>query len=129
MKTTKLLGPAFSFDDRGVKAIGEAAVGVINSAQWNWDLEVEESRAFVEAFEAEYGRRPTLYASQGYDTALLIGSALAATGGDVGDGDAFRAALTKADFPSVRGSSASTPTATPSRISTSARSTRTPAAT
>ena len=46
---------------------------------------------------------PTLYASQGYDTAQLIGSALKATGGNVDDMNAFRGALEKADFDSVRG--------------------------
>jgi branched-chain amino acid transport system substrate-binding protein len=46
---------------------------------------------------------PTLYASQGYDTARLIGSALKATGGKPENMDAFRAALEKADFDSVRG--------------------------
>ncbi|MEL6784403.1 MAG: ABC transporter substrate-binding protein, partial [Pseudomonadota bacterium] len=43
-------------------------------------------------------------ASQGYDTAKLIASALKATGGKVtADADGFRAALKKADFDSVRG--------------------------
>ena len=46
---------------------------------------------------------PTLYASQGYDAANLIGSALKATGGDPSNMDAFRSALEKADFDSVRG--------------------------
>ena len=46
---------------------------------------------------------PTFYASQGYDTARLIGSALKAVGGDMTKTDAFRAALRKADFASVRG--------------------------
>ena len=45
----------------------------------------------VEAFEAEYGRLPSLYASQGYDTANLLLSAMAAA--DVSDRDAFRSAL------------------------------------
>jgi len=46
---------------------------------------------------------PTLYAAQGYDTARLIGSALKAVGGDLSDLDAFKAAIKKADFDSVRG--------------------------
>lgn len=47
--------------------------------------------------------RPTLYASQGYDTALLIGSALKAVDGDMSKANLFRTALEKADFASVRG--------------------------
>jgi branched-chain amino acid transport system substrate-binding protein len=55
----------------------------------------------VAAFSAEYGRLPSLYASQGYDTANLLLSAMAKA--DVQDKDAFRAALKAADFDSVRG--------------------------
>ncbi len=98
-----LFGPAFSFDDRLLQAVGEAAVGVVNGSQWNWDLENAANQAFVSDFRDRYGRTPTLYASQGYDAARLIGSALAATGGEVSDTGAFREALRKADFDSVRG--------------------------
>lgn len=98
-----LFGPAFSFDERILKAVGDAAVGVVNGSQWSVDLDNLENKAFVAAFRKTYGRTPTLYASQGYDAALLIGSALAAVNGDVSQADAFRAALEKADFPTVRG--------------------------
>ena len=98
-----VFGPAFSFDARILKAVGDAAVGVHNGSQWNFDLDNAANRKFVEAFKAKYGRMPTLYASQGYDTANLIASALKATGGNPGNMDAFRTALEKADFDSVRG--------------------------
>ncbi len=101
--TIPLFGPAFSFDERILKAVGDAAVGVINGSQWSVDLDTPANKAFVAAFRKTYGRTPTLYASQGYDAALLIGSALAAVNGDVSQADAFRAALEKADFPTVRG--------------------------
>ncbi len=98
-----VFGPAFSFDARILKAVGDAAVGVKNGSQWNWDLDNPANRQFVAAFREKYGRMPTLYASQGYDTARLIGSALKATGGKPEDEDAFRKALEQADFESVRG--------------------------
>ncbi len=98
-----LFGPAFSFDQRLLQAVGDAALGVKNGSQWNWDFDNAANQQFVAAFESKYGRRPTLYASQGYDAARLIGSALAATGGTVDDMDGFRDALRKADFQSVRG--------------------------
>ena len=102
-KEIPLMGPAFSFDQRLLKAVGDAAVGVVNGSQWNHDLENDANLLFVEAFEKTYGRMPTLYASQGYDAARLIGSALKQVGGDLSDMSAFRAALRKADFASVRG--------------------------
>ena len=96
-----VVGPAFSFDQGILQAVGDAAMGVKNTSQWNKDLDNEANKAFVEAFQAEYGRLPSLYASQGYDTANLLLSAMAKA--DVGDADAFRAALKEADFASTRG--------------------------
>ncbi len=101
--TTPVFGPAFSFDARILKAVGDAAVGVHNGSQWNHDLDNAANAGFVKAFQAKHDRMPTLYASQGYDTAKLIASALKATGGNVDDMDAFRVALQAAEFDSVRG--------------------------
>ena len=41
---------------------------------------------------------------QAYDAAQLIGSAVKAVGGQLGDKDALRAAIKQAEFKSVRGS-------------------------
>ncbi len=98
-----LFGPAFSFDETILKPAGKAAEGVFNSSQWNADIRNSANIAFVADFVAEYGRYPSLYASQGYDAARLIGSALAATGGDMSKTGAFRDALRAAKFESVRG--------------------------
>ncbi|WP_419911425.1 ABC transporter substrate-binding protein [Hoeflea sp.] len=96
-----VMGPAFSFDQGILGAVGDAALGVKNSSQWSKDIDNPANKAFVEAFQAEYGRLPSLYASQGFDTANLILSAMKKA--DVKDADAFRAALKEADFDSVRG--------------------------
>lgn len=96
-----VMGPGFSFDQDVLGAIGDAALGVKNSSQWSKDIDNEANKKFVEGFKAEYKRLPSLYASQGYDTANLILSALAKA--KVTDADAFRAALKAADFASVRG--------------------------
>lgn len=96
-----LIGPAFSFDQGILQAVGEAALGVKNTSQWSKDLDNEANADFVAAFEEKYGRLPSLYASQGYDTANLLLSAMAKA--DVSDADAFRAALQEADFASTRG--------------------------
>ncbi len=100
--TIPLMGPAAT-DERLLKAVGKAAIGVINSSQWSVDFNTPSNTSFVAAFQKKYGRTPTLFASQGYDTAHLIGSALQAVSGDLSKKDAFRSALEKADFISVRG--------------------------
>lgn len=96
-----VVGPAFSFDQGILQAVGEAALGVKNTSQWSKDIDNEANIKFVADFQAEYGRLPSLYASQGYDTANLLASALATA--DVNDTDAFRTALEAADFASTRG--------------------------
>ncbi|SNZ20340.1 ABC transporter substrate-binding protein [Cohaesibacter gelatinilyticus] len=98
---TPVVGPAFSFDQGILQAVGAAALGVKNTSQWNKDIDNAANKAFVESFQAEYGRLPSLYASQGFDTANLLISASADA--DVNDQDAFRAALKAAKFDSVRG--------------------------
>ncbi|MBN9064563.1 MAG: ABC transporter substrate-binding protein [Rhizobiales bacterium 65-9] len=92
-----------SMDGVILKALGKAAVGVRVALHWNSDFDNESNKEFVAAWTKAYNRPLTFAASQGYDTALLIASALKATDGKVSDADAFRAALRKADFKSVRG--------------------------
>ncbi len=98
-----VFGPAFSFDERLLQAVGSAALGVKNGSQWSHDLDNPANRQFVAAFREAYGRTPTLYASQGYDAARLIAGALKKVNGDVGQLAALRTALKAADFESVRG--------------------------
>ncbi|WP_108663008.1 ABC transporter substrate-binding protein [Acuticoccus kandeliae] len=88
-----------------LKAVGDAAVGLQVGSHWNEDFDNEASKAFVAAWREKYGDRPiTTYASQGYDTAHVIGSGLEANGGDMEDADTFREGARAANFESVRGS-------------------------
>ena len=87
--------------------MGDAALGVKNTSQWSKDLDNAANTKFVADFQAAYGRLPSLYASQGYDTANLLLSAMKTA--DISDADAFRAALEAADFESTRGSFAFAP--------------------
>jgi branched-chain amino acid transport system substrate-binding protein len=96
-----LMGPGFSFSQDVLGAIGDAAIGAKNSASWSKDLDNPANKKFVEGFQKEYSRLPSIYAAQAYDTANLIISA--AGKASVKDADAFRAALKAADFQSVRG--------------------------
>ena len=88
-----------------LKAVGEAALGINASTQWNSDFDNPANKKFMAEWQKKFGteRLPTYYASQGYDTALAIAAALKATNGNVTNTDAFRAAMLKADFQAVRG--------------------------
>lgn len=103
LETVPMVVAEPSMDGVILNAVGEAAVGINVSSHWNADFDNPANEAFVAAWNEAYDRPITYYASQGYDTALAIGSALKATGGDLDDLDAFREALRKAEFASVRG--------------------------
>jgi branched-chain amino acid transport system substrate-binding protein len=94
---------AFTTAQMVLPAMGDAALGIVHASFWSPDLDNAVNRRFVADFKQTYGRLPSLFAAQGYDAALLIDSAVQAVKGDVGDRDALRAALRRADFHSVRG--------------------------
>ncbi|MDM0114071.1 ABC transporter substrate-binding protein [Variovorax sp. J22R133] len=102
-KDVTLYAPGFSGDQDTIKAVGEPMLGMFNSSQWAADLPGEANAKFVADFEKEYGRIPTLYASQGYDAAMLLDGAVRDVKGKIEDKDALRKALRAANFKSVRG--------------------------
>ncbi|WP_347486515.1 ABC transporter substrate-binding protein [Vandammella animalimorsus] len=102
-KTTPMLMPGFSMDARMIEATGDAAEGFYTTGIWSIALDNPQSRQFVVDFRQAYGRTPTDYAMQAYDTAQWIGSALRRVNGDLGDMQAFQAALREVDFVSLRG--------------------------
>jgi branched-chain amino acid transport system substrate-binding protein len=102
-KDMQLITPGFSSDQDIIRPVGEPMLGVVDAAHWALDLDNAANRKFVAAFEQEYKRLPTVYASQGYDAAMLIDSAVRAVKGKVEDVEAVRKALRAAKFDSVRG--------------------------
>jgi branched-chain amino acid transport system substrate-binding protein len=102
-KDMTLFGPGFSGDEDVIKAVGDPMLGMFNTTQWAHDMDNAANKKFVAEFEKEYGRLPSLYAAQGYDTALLIDSAVRETKGKLDDKAAVRKALMAAKFNSVRG--------------------------
>jgi len=100
----QLITPGFSSDQDIIRPVGEAMLGTFDAAHWALDLDNPANKKFVAAFEKEYGRLPTLYASQGYDAALLIDAAVRDVKGKIEDVEAVRKAMRAAKFQSVRGS-------------------------
>jgi branched-chain amino acid transport system substrate-binding protein len=94
---------AFTVDESTLPAQQDAAVGMFGGADWAPDLNNPQSKKFVGSYEAAYNGVPGTYAMQGYDTALLIDSAVKAVKSDLANKDAIAAALKKADFTSLRG--------------------------
>lgn len=103
-KDATLFGPGFSADEDVIGAVGAPMLGMFNTSQWAHDLDNAANKRFVADFQKAYGRLPTLYASQGYDAAMLMDAAVRDTKGQLGDKAAVRQALKAAKFNSVRGS-------------------------
>jgi branched-chain amino acid transport system substrate-binding protein len=94
---------AFTVDESTLPAQQDAAVGMFGGANWAPNMDNPQNKKFVAGFEGAYNIVPGTYAMQGYDTALLIDSAVKALKGDLTNKDAVSAALKKADFTSLRG--------------------------
>ncbi|MBC7703608.1 MAG: ABC transporter substrate-binding protein, partial [Rhodoferax sp.] len=102
-KDTTLLLPGFSADQDVIEPVGGAMAGLFNTSHWSPDFTNPANVKFVAEFQKEYKRVPTLYASQGYDSARLIDAAVRDTKGKLEDRKAVLTALKAAHFDSVRG--------------------------
>jgi branched-chain amino acid transport system substrate-binding protein len=78
-------------------------LGLFDTAHWALDFDNPSNKKFVAAFEKEHKRLPSVFAAQGYDTALLIDAAVRDVKGKVEDVEALRKAMKAARFESVRG--------------------------
>jgi branched-chain amino acid transport system substrate-binding protein len=102
-KDVTLILPGFSADQDIIPAVGDSMLGLFNTAHWAPDLDSAENRKFVADFETTYKRIPSVYAAQGYDTALLIDAAVRGVKGKVEDREAVMRAMKSARPKSVHG--------------------------
>jgi branched-chain amino acid transport system substrate-binding protein len=110
-----LVVPGFVSDQDIVRAVGDPMLGIFDTAHWAYDLDNDANRKFVAAFEKEFNRIPTVFAEQGYTTALVIDNAVRAVKGKIEDQAAFRKAVMAAPgrFKSPRGDWKFAPNGTP----------------
>jgi branched-chain amino acid transport system substrate-binding protein len=102
-KDIVLITPGFGSDQDIIRPVGDAMLGLFDTAHWALDLDNPANKKFVAEFEKEFKRLPSVFAAQGYDTALLIDSAVREVKGRIEDKEAVRRALKAAKFQSVRG--------------------------
>ena len=102
-KDVPLIVPGFGSDQDIIRPVGDAMLGLFDTAHWAPDFDNAANRKFVAAFEKEYRRIPSVFAAQGYDAALLIDAAVRDVKGKVEDVEAVRKAMRAARFESVRG--------------------------
>jgi branched-chain amino acid transport system substrate-binding protein len=102
-KEMRLITSGFAADEDIIPAVGEPMLGTFNSSHWAHDMDNAANKKFVADFEKEYKRIPSLYASQGYDAAMLMDAAVRDSKGKLTDKAVVRKALEAAKFNSVRG--------------------------
>ena len=85
------------------QAQGKTAVGITVTGNYFASIDNPENRRFVQAFRAKYNRDPASFAALQYDAIMLLDAAVREVKGNIKDQDAFRAALKKANFKSIRG--------------------------
>ena len=102
-KDIQLVVPLWGSDQDIIRAVGDPMLGLFSLGHWTIDLDNAANRKFVAEFEKEYKRLPTGYAASGYDTAMLLDSAIRKVKGNLANKEGLRAAIRAADFKSVRG--------------------------
>uniref|UniRef100_A0A7C5VIE4 Twin-arginine translocation signal domain-containing protein n=1 Tax=Thermus caliditerrae TaxID=1330700 RepID=A0A7C5VIE4_9DEIN len=93
----------FTVEEDVIRAVGQAAEGAYSSLHWAVRLALPENQRFVQAFRKRFGRTPSVYAMQGYDTARVIVEAVNALQGDLANKDKLVEALEGVRFRGPRG--------------------------
>jgi branched-chain amino acid transport system substrate-binding protein len=102
-KKTKILGQDVVGDDSVLKGLGDASIGIITVAHYDYNHDSAKNKAFVTGFrEISGGRNPDIFSIGGYDGMHLIYEALKKTGGKA-DGDSLIEAAKGMKWESPRG--------------------------
>ena len=99
----QLLAPSVAADEDSIRAVGDPMLGLFNASHWAADFDNPQNRKFVTAFEADYSRLPSIYAAQGYDTALMIDAIVRQVQGRLDNPALIKKALRTVRFNSLRG--------------------------
>jgi branched-chain amino acid transport system substrate-binding protein len=98
----KILGQDALAGETAVKAMGDAALGIITCGEYDYNLNLPLNHEFVQTYNAEFHRNPDFFSIGGYDGMHLIYEVLKKTNGNV-DGDALVAAAKGMGWLSPRG--------------------------
>ena len=98
----KILGQDALAGESALKAMGDAAPGIITCGEYDYNLNLPLNHEFVKAYNAEFKRNPDFFSIGGYDGMHLIYATLEKTKGDT-DGEALIAAAKGMSWMSPRG--------------------------
>ena len=89
-------------DEHALASMGDAALGIITVAHYDYNHKSKMNDEFVKAYNAEYKRNPDFFSVGGYDGMHVIYAALEKTKGKT-DGDSMIAAAKGLKWESPRG--------------------------
>jgi len=98
----KIMGQGELAEESALKAMGDAAIGIITAFHYDYTHDSALNRQFVAAYNAEFKRNPDFFSVGGYDGMHLIYEALKKTGGKT-DGDSLINAVKGMKWDSPRG--------------------------
>jgi branched-chain amino acid transport system substrate-binding protein len=101
-KKTKVMGQMEITDEHALASMGDAALGIITVAHYDYTHKSKMNDDFVKAYNAEYKRNPDFFSVGGYDGMHVIYAALTKTKGKA-DGDSMIAAAKGLKWESPRG--------------------------
>jgi len=101
-RKTTILGQDVLADEHALKSLGDAGLGIITVAHYDYNHDSALNHEFVKAYQADYGRNPDIYSIGGYDGMHLIYESIKKTGGKT-DGDSLIAAAKGMKWESPRG--------------------------
>jgi branched-chain amino acid transport system substrate-binding protein len=99
---TKILGQGELTGDEALKAMGDAAIGIITGYHYDHSHDSDLNRKFVAAYNQAYNRNPDPYSVGGYDGMHLIYEAVKKAGGKT-DGPSLIAVAKGMKWESPRG--------------------------
>ncbi len=98
----KILGQAEITDEHALASMGDIAVGIITAGHYDYSHHSRLNEAFVNAYTADFHRKPDFFSVGGYDGMHLIDAALQKSGGKT-DGDSLISAAKGMSWESPRG--------------------------
>jgi branched-chain amino acid transport system substrate-binding protein len=101
-KTTKLYA-LYVIDEATLPAIGDAAIGTIETSHWNPEFAHPRNQEFIKAYIAKFNHLPSMFAAQGYDGARAIAAAVKSLGGKIDEPGIITKTIRKNGLASVRG--------------------------
>jgi branched-chain amino acid transport system substrate-binding protein len=101
-KKTVVMGQMEITDEHALAAMGDAALGIVTVAHYDYNLKSKINQDFVKAYNAEFKRNPDFFSVGGYDGMHVIYAALTKTKGKA-DGESLVNAAKGLKWESPRG--------------------------